>query len=90
METSFVECPSKATWSQPENEKGDEEENAETKLETQKWRRSRSRSEGKIHINSHFLEEEIRGFLASESIREETVGDDGDSENVSYIVEDFN
>lgn len=70
METSFVKCPSKATWSQPENEKGDEEENAETKLETHKWRRLGSRNEGKIRINSHFLEEEIRVFfLASEPKR---------------------
>lgn len=64
METSFVKCPSKATWSQPENKKGNEEENAETKLETHKWRRLRSGNKGKIRIDRHFLEDEIRGFFS--------------------------
>lgn len=70
METSFVKCPGKATWSQPENEKGDEEENAETKLETRNLRRNRWRNEGNIRmINSHFLKEVMRVVLASEPKR---------------------
>lgn len=74
METSIVKCPGKATRSQPENEKGDEEENAETKLETRNLRRHVwRRNEGNIRIiNSHFLKEVMRVVLAIVSQREES------------------